>query len=290
MLINHRNSWSRPLWLCFWLILLLTVAFTLSAAPSAETEATPSPEAAVTDAAGVIESCDFDLAGVQNLLDEAQAAFDAGQQSRATALLGDFNHQLEVIGFACDPIPEMIELSFGIGEVLAFEVPVKWHMSVPDEEPFNGDMVVILGSDSSISATRRTGHAGFTQRSGLEPQQKMIAIGWRSSFLISRRMGIDVEHHGPVTLDQAVAHLISVRDLDSALLTQAERVTIQGWTAQRLVWADDEAETIYYVIELDAGQGYVDVAATAAAGHSVPLDILTRAMLETLVFTPPFEP
>src|SRR5690606_14370952 len=74
------------------------------------------------------ESCDFDLTSVQSLLDEAQAAFDAGQQSTATALLGDVNHQLEAISFGCDPIPAMIELSFGVGEVLALHVPEKWSM------------------------------------------------------------------------------------------------------------------------------------------------------------------
>lgn len=232
------------------------------------------------------EPCDFDLTAVQSLLDEAQAAFDDGQQSTATALLGDVNDQLDVTSFGCDPIPEMIELLFGVGEVLALEVPEAWSMIVPDDDPLDGGMVLILGSDSSVIASRRSVHAGFTQRSGLAPHQKMISIGWLDSHIISRQL----QAEGDITLDQAVQQFISLMDLDPEVLTDFETVTIQGWTAQRFVWFDDEAETIYYVIELGLRDGYVHVAATAAPGYSAPLDTLTRFMLETLVFTPPFEP
>jgi hypothetical protein len=231
------------------------------------------------------ELCDFDLSGLQNLLDEAQSAFDSGDQEGAAALLEDLKAEAEVVRFACDPIPELVEETLGAGDVLTFGMPEDWDGIGFDDDEFNGSLTGIIGSDSATLS----GFLNYPRRSlgyKLIAEQKVITISWFGPPFTS-----DIEtEDGDLSAEDVVRRLFDSEE-ELASLSEPETLTIGDWTdVKRMRLESDEAETILYVIEFSNGIEFILVQAYAAPGQFEPLDVLAQAIIETIDYTPPFSP
>lgn len=259
-------------------LLLLTVALMsvwMVLPVSAQTEEPNETAEIETD----VEPCAFDLTALRSLLDEAQSLFDTGDEEEAVALLGDASAEIDAVRFECQPIPDLIETS--IGNVLTLGVPEDWTSSAEDDDASDGSLTFITATDLAAL------EASSNSVPQLVADQQVIGVLYAGGNAIDAL----VETDGEVTLDSVVQSLID--DLDNendGLLSEPEALTVEDWRAQNFRLSLDGSEATAYVVEVERRASYVIIIGLGANGALDRVDAVTRAVVDTLQYTPPVAP
>ncbi len=222
-------------------------------------------------------TCEFDLAAVRDILDEADAAFADGDQESALALLDDAEDALDAVSLSCQTIPDLVETSFG--DILTFGVPEDWVTNADDDDPSDGSLTFIMATDGVAL------DASMGSTPSLTEDQQVIGVLYAAGDEIASM----VEAVGDeITLDTIVQGLIASLDDDGdALLTQPEPFTVKDWRAQNFRLSLDGSEATAYIVEVKRGEAYVVVIGIGANGRLDEADAVARAVVDTLDYNEP---